>query len=34
MLLTEKKLAIEVAEINGVEVDYMNLTEAGEDEVL
>ena len=31
--MAEKKLSIQIAEINRIEVDDVNLTEAGEDEV-
>ena len=34
MFVTEKELAIEVAEVNGVQVDNVNLTKAGEDKIL
>ena len=33
MLSAEKKLAIEIAQIDGVEVDYMDFAETGQDEV-
>lgn len=34
MLVAEKKLAVEIAEVDGVEVDNVDLTKAGEHEVL
>jgi hypothetical protein len=34
VLVAEEKLAVEVAEVDGVEVDDVDLAEAGEDEVL
>jgi hypothetical protein len=34
MLIPEKELPIEVAEVDGVEVDDVDLAKAGEDEVL
>jgi predicted PilT family ATPase len=34
MLVAEEELAVEVAEVDGVEVDNVDLAEAGEDEVL
>ena len=34
MFMSEKELTIEIAEIYGVEVDDVDLTEAGEREVL
>ena len=32
--MTEEELAVEVAEVDGVKVDDMDLTEASEDEIL
>ena len=34
MLMTKEKLPIKIAQIDCVEIDDMNLTEAGEDKVL
>ena len=34
MLVSEEELAIEIAQVNGVEVNHMDLAEAGADEVL
>ena len=34
MLMAKKKLSIEIAEIDCIEIDDVNLTEAGEDEIL
>lgn len=34
MLVAEQELAVEVAEVDGVEVDNVDLAKAGEDEVL
>lgn len=34
VLLVEQKLAVQVGEVDGVEVDDMDLAKAGEDEVL
>jgi hypothetical protein len=34
MFVTKEELAIEVAEINGIQVDDMNFTKPGQDEVL
>ncbi len=34
MLLTEEELTIEVAEVDGVQVDDVDLAEAGENKVL
>lgn len=34
MLVAEQELAVEVAKIDGVEIDNVDFTEAGENEVL
>lgn len=34
MLMTKEELTIEIAEINGIQIDNMNLAEASKDEVL
>jgi hypothetical protein len=34
MLLAEEELAVQVAEVDGVEVDNVDLSEAGKNEVL
>lgn len=34
MFSSEQELTIEIAQIDGVEIDDVNLTKAGEDEVL
>lgn len=34
MFMAKEKLSVEVAEIDGVEIDDVNLAEAGQDEVL
>ena len=34
MLLSKEKLPIEIAQIDSIEINDMNLTEAGEDKVL
>ena len=34
MLLTKKKLTIEVAEVDGVQINDMDFAEAGEDKIL
>ena len=34
MLLTEEELTVEVAKVDGVEINNMNLAEAGEDKIL
>lgn len=34
MLLTKEKLPVEVAEIDGIQINNMDLAEAGEDEIL
>jgi hypothetical protein len=34
VLLAEEELPVEIAEVNGIEVDNMNFSEAGKDEVL
>lgn len=34
MLMSEEELPIEVAQIDGIEIDNMNFAEASEDEVL
>ena len=34
MLLTKEELTIEVAEVDGVQIDDVDLAEAGEDKVL
>lgn len=34
MLMTEQKLAVQVAQVDSVKVDDVNLAEAGQDEIL
>ena len=34
MFVTKKELTIEVAEVDGVQINYMDLAEAGENKVL
>lgn len=34
MFVTEKELAVKIAEIDGIEINYVNLAEASEQQVL